>query len=50
MGARTERAKGRLKESLGALTDNKRVKDRGRVDQASGSTKKRARKLRRKLD
>jgi uncharacterized protein YjbJ (UPF0337 family) len=42
MAGRTDRAKGRLKESLGALADHKRLKDKGRVDQAKGSTKKRA--------
>lgn len=30
---------GRLKEALGALTGNKRLKDDGRVDQARGSVK-----------
>ena len=42
MAGRTKRAKGRVKESLGAVADNKRLKDKGRVDQAKGSTKKRA--------
>ena len=41
MAGRADRAKGRIKEALGALADNKRVKDKGRVDQAKGSTKKR---------
>jgi uncharacterized protein YjbJ (UPF0337 family) len=30
---------GRLKEALGALTGNKRLKDDGRIDQARGSVK-----------
>ena len=30
---------GRVKEALGALTGNKRLKDEGRVDQAKGSVK-----------
>jgi uncharacterized protein YjbJ (UPF0337 family) len=30
---------GRVKEALGALTGNKRLKDDGRVDQAKGSVK-----------
>ena len=44
MAGRFDRAKGRLKESIGALADHKRLKDMGRVDQAKGSTKKHARK------
>jgi len=42
MRARTKRGKGRLREALGALTDNKRQKDKGRFEQAVGSTMKRA--------
>ena len=30
---------GRVKEALGALTGNKRLKDDGRIDQAKGSVK-----------
>ena len=30
---------GRVKEALGALTGNKRLKDEGRIDQAKGSVK-----------
>jgi uncharacterized protein YjbJ (UPF0337 family) len=44
MSGRTDRAKGRLKESLGALADDKRMKDKGRAKQAKGSTKKRVAK------
>ena len=43
------RGKGRLKESLGALTDNKRLKDKGRVEQAAGSARKTADRMRRKV-
>jgi uncharacterized protein YjbJ (UPF0337 family) len=50
MAGRTDRAKGRVKESAGALTDHKRLKDKGRVDQAKGSVKKRAAKVKRKVD
>jgi uncharacterized protein YjbJ (UPF0337 family) len=49
MAGRGDRAKGRIKESLGALADHKRLKDKGRVDQAKGSTKKRARRAADKL-
>jgi uncharacterized protein YjbJ (UPF0337 family) len=34
-----DKAVGRVKEALGALTGNKRLKDEGRVDQAKGSVK-----------
>jgi uncharacterized protein YjbJ (UPF0337 family) len=42
MGAKTDRAKGRIKEGVGGLTDNKRLKDKGRADSAAGTTKKKA--------
>jgi uncharacterized protein YjbJ (UPF0337 family) len=41
MAGRTDRAKGRVKESAGALADHKRLK---------GSVKKRAAKAQRKVD
>jgi len=49
MAGRTTRAKGRVKESAGALADDKELKDKGRLDQAKGSVRKRAKKLRKKL-
>ena len=49
MSGTTDRAKGRLKESGGALADHKKLKDRGRLDQAKGSIKKRAKKAKKKL-
>lgn len=42
MSGKTRRAKGRVKESVGALTDDKELKDKGRVDQAVGTAKKKA--------
>ncbi len=42
MGAKTDRAKGRVKEGVGGLTDNKRLKDKGRADSAAGTAKKKA--------
>jgi uncharacterized protein YjbJ (UPF0337 family) len=42
MRGSTKRGKGRLMEALGALTDNERQKDKGRFEQAVGSTMKRA--------
>jgi uncharacterized protein YjbJ (UPF0337 family) len=50
MAGRTERAKGRVKESAGALADDKKLKDKGRVQQAKGSVKKRVGKAKRKAD
>jgi uncharacterized protein YjbJ (UPF0337 family) len=49
MAGRTTRAKGRIKESAGALADDKELKDKGRLDQAKGSIRKRANKLRKRL-
>ena len=49
MAGRTTRAKGRVKEAAGALADDKKMKDKGRLDQAKGSIKKRARKVRKKV-
>jgi len=34
-----DRTVGRVKEAIGALTGNKRLKDDGRIDQAKGSVK-----------
>jgi uncharacterized protein YjbJ (UPF0337 family) len=42
MAGRGQKAKGRVKESVGALAGDKEMKDRGRVDQAAGGVKKRA--------
>jgi uncharacterized protein YjbJ (UPF0337 family) len=40
-----DKAKGRAKESAGALTGDKRLKNEGRVDQAKGSAKKTVNKV-----
>ena len=34
-----DKAKGRVKEAAGALTGNRRLKNKGRVDQAKGAAK-----------
>ena len=34
-----DKTKGRVKEAAGALTGNRRLKNKGRVDQAKGSAK-----------
>ena len=41
-GARTKRAKGRVREAAGALADDKQMKDHGRVEQAEGTVRKKA--------
>ena len=39
MSATTDTVKGRVKEAVGALTNNKRLKNEGKTDQASGAIK-----------
>jgi uncharacterized protein YjbJ (UPF0337 family) len=39
MGGTTDDIKGRAKEAAGALTDDKDLKNEGKVDQATGSLK-----------
>ena len=34
-----DKVKGRVKEAVGVVTDNKRLKDEGRMDQAVGKVK-----------
>ena len=36
----TDKIKGRVKEAVGVVTDNQRLKDEGRTDQAVGKVKK----------
>ena len=38
MSAKTEIAKGRIKEAAGALTGNKKLRDEGKTDQVVGKT------------
>jgi len=40
-----DKAKGRAKEAVGALTGDKHLKNEGRVDQAKGSAKKTVNKV-----
>jgi uncharacterized protein YjbJ (UPF0337 family) len=40
MSATTDKIKGRVKEAVGVVTDNQRLKDEGRTDQATGKVKK----------
>jgi uncharacterized protein YjbJ (UPF0337 family) len=39
MGENTDKAKGRVKEAVGDLTDNERLEREGKLDQASGDVK-----------
>ena len=39
MSGTTDTIKGRVKEAVGVVTDNKRLKDEGRMDQAVGKVK-----------
>lgn len=39
MGAKSDEAKGRIKEAAGDLTGNKALKRRGRADRAGGKVK-----------
>jgi uncharacterized protein YjbJ (UPF0337 family) len=40
MSGTTDKIKGRVKEAVGVVTDNQRLKDEGRTDQAIGKVKK----------
>ena len=40
MSGTTDKIKGRVKEAVGVVTDNQRLKDEGRTDQAVGKVKK----------
>jgi uncharacterized protein YjbJ (UPF0337 family) len=45
-----DKAKGRLKEAAGAVTGDASLKNRGRAEQAKGSVKKAADKVRESVD
>jgi uncharacterized protein YjbJ (UPF0337 family) len=38
--ATSDKIKGRVKEVVGVLTDDRRLKDEGKLDQATGTVKK----------
>jgi uncharacterized protein YjbJ (UPF0337 family) len=40
MSGSTDKIKGRVKEAVGVMTDNPRLKNEGRTDQAVGKVKK----------
>jgi uncharacterized protein YjbJ (UPF0337 family) len=39
MSGTTDKVKGRVEEAVGVLTNDKKLKNRGKVDQAAGSVK-----------
>ena len=40
MSGTTDKVKGRVKEAVGVVTGNRRLKSEGRMDQAAGEVKK----------
>jgi uncharacterized protein YjbJ (UPF0337 family) len=40
MSGTTDKVKGRVKQAVGVVTGNERLKDEGRMDQAAGKVKK----------
>ncbi len=47
MAGRVKRGRGRLMESVGALTDNKRLKDKGRLLRGEGTARSAADRVKR---
>jgi len=45
MAGATDKAKGRIKEAAGALTDDDKLRREGKLDQASGKVKETVEKL-----
>jgi uncharacterized protein YjbJ (UPF0337 family) len=45
MSGKVDKAKGRVKEAVGALTGDKKLKREGRLDQAAGDVKDAAEKV-----
>jgi uncharacterized protein YjbJ (UPF0337 family) len=49
MGSTTDKIKGRVKEAVGVLTDNDRLKREGQTDQVVGEVKETAEKVQDKV-
>ena len=49
MGSTTDKIKGRVKEAVGVLTDNDRLKSEGQTDQVVGEVKEAAAKVKDKV-
>ena len=45
MNGTNDEIKGRIKEAIGVVTDNQRLKNEGRIDQRAGKLKKTADRL-----
>ena len=45
MSGTSDKVKGRVKEAVGVLTDDQRLKDKGRMDQTTGKIKKAAERV-----
>jgi len=50
MGSTTDKIKGRLKEAVGVITDNDRLKSEGQTDQVVGEVKEAAEKVKDKVE
>jgi len=50
MGSTIDKIKGRLKEALGVITDNDRLKSEGQTDQVMGEVKEAAEKVKDKVE
>jgi len=49
MGSTTDKIKGRVKETVGVITDNDRLKREGQTDQVVGEVKEAAEKVKDKV-
>jgi len=49
MGSTTDKIKGRIKEAVGVLTDNDRLKSEGQTDQVVGEVKEAVEKVKDKV-
>ena len=50
MGSTTDKIKGRIKEAVGVITDNDRLKREGQTDQVVGEVKETAEKVQDKVE
>ena len=50
MGSTTDKSKGRIKEAVGVITDNDRLKSEGQTDQVVGEVKDAAEKVKNKME
>ena len=50
MGTTTDKIKGRIKEAVGVITDNDRLKSEGQTDQVMGEVKEAAEKVKDRVE